>query len=971
MKIWVCKIWIPIILIGATTFQIHCQIKPIGLPIVTNYDKRDYNAETQNWEIIEDKNGFVYAANNQGVLQFNGSDWNLYRVANRSIVRSLALGDNNTIYVGAYNEIGKIVRNANGEYNYETLMHLVPGAKLDFDDVWRTYFTRYGVVFQSFEYVFVFNNGSLLVFDPVERFGFSYYVNNNYYVVDKGIGLKEFHEGGFKVISKDSIFQKYEVRFILPSKSNELLIGTLSGGIYILKNGIVTKWECKANKVMLEQNIFSGIKIKNTYTIGTIKDGLYFVNEDGEIIQHINRNTGLQNNTVLSLFNDSNNNLWLGLDNGIDFIKSSLPVSIMNFNYNLETSYTSAIHNDLLYVGTNQGLFVKPINELDKISNQQFQLVKGTEGQVWNLTVFDNTLFCAHNKGTYIIEGISSKLIYDKRGVWNFLKPSSHPQLVFSGTYDGIIKYKKDDNGQWRYIGKIQGLDVSVRNLNEDRNGNFWFSHGYQGVYKVNFNQLLDTVLVKELYDHRHGLPGELPYFAHVINDKLLFTTNDGIYQYNVIRNNFLRPKNLNDFYQGIGLIYKLYQDYQGNIWYFTQDKMGLFKLLEDGNYVKIEAPFKQFQNSLMSSFSNIYSYDSENVFIGTQDGLVHYNASIPKNYQYDIQPFITSVTISSNKKDSICYGQGSQCPQSEFGAEKTIPYQWNSVRFQFTSNDLENVGTEMFRYRLVGYNDLWSDWTNHHDKEFTKLKGGQYRFEIQTKNIYGNQSNVKSYRFNVAPHFLNSRIAYIIYVLIAFLLAFVTYVLIRRRIEKIRNFEKKKHEMRLQQKTEKLKQDNLIAEKELEKLRNERLLASVKHKNKELANSTYYIIQKNKFLNKLKDELSNLSKRAKSELVEEELKKISRKIDKDIHHEQNWRVFNKYFDEVHQDFFVRLKETYPELTPKELRLCGFLRMNISTKEIAPLLNISYRGVEISRYRLRKKLNLSREDNLIDFLMNL
>ena len=142
-----------------------------------------------------------------------------------------------------------------------------------------------------------------------------------------------------------------------------------------------------------------------------------------------------------------------------------------------------------------------------------------------------------------------------------------------------------------------------------------------------------------------------------------------------------------------------------------------------------------------------------------------------------------------------------------------------------------------------------------------------------------------------------------------------------------------------------------------------------MKHKTKELANATYHIIQKNKFLNKLKNDLSGLSNKAKSELVEEELRKISRKIDRDIHHDQNWKVFNKYFDDVHQDFMNKLKEKHPDLTPKDLRLCGYLRMNISTKEIAPLLNISVRGVEISRYRLRRKLSLERDDNLIEYLM--
>ncbi|HKK63048.1 MAG TPA: hypothetical protein VJ951_10815, partial [Bacteroidales bacterium] len=198
-----------------------------------------------------------------------------------------------------------------------------------------------------------------------------------------------------------------------------------------------------------------------------------------------------------------------------------------------------------------------------------------------------------------------------------------------------------------------------------------------------------------------------------------------------------------------------------------------------------------------------------------------------------------------------------------------------------------------------------------------------------------------------------------------------LSFLILKKRIEKIRSHEKEKHKAAFQEKKEKLEEQRRIAEREVEKLKIDNLQASMKHKNKELTNSTYHIIRKNKFLNSLKKELSTLSKAAKSDFVEQELKKISRKIDRDINNEKNWRVFDRYFDEVHQEFLERLKQKHPDLSPKELRLSAYLRMNISTKEIAPLMNISIRGVEISRYRLRKKLDLDREENLTQYLMDI
>lgn len=946
------------------------QIKNIGLPYVTNFPKSVYNADTQNWEIIEGENGLIYIANNRGILQFDGIEWKVYPVSNNSIVRSLTLGSDGHIYAGAYNELGRLVENATGEMIYESLMDEIPEDYKEFDDIWKTFNTRYGIVFQGYEYVFIYNDGYFQVIKPEERFGFSFYINNNLYIIDRGSGLKVFDGKKLQPVLDAPVINNNEIRFILPHLSNELLIGTLDGEIYVLANNNIRKWNNQAESLLKEHKIFSAIKIGQTYALGSIKNGVYFLNEDGSIVQHINRRKGLQNNTILSLYNDRSNNIWMGLDNGIDYIKSSLPVSVFNYNYNIESTYASVVHNDFLYVGTNQGLVAKRLSAISVIDELEFKMIPNTEGQVWNLTVIDGTLFCGHTTGAFTIDGFNSERIFDGLGVWNFVKPSSDNNIIISGTYDGIIKFRKTRDGRWQFSNDIEGIDISVRDLTEDRSGNFWISHGYKGVYKAVINSRFNEIVDLKLYNQNHRLPSELPYFVHKINEQLFFSTRNGIYQYNMVQNNFLRPKNLNDFYKELDLIYKLHQDQEGNIWYFTETAAGVYKLLEDGTYVNISTPFKPLQNSLMASFSNINVHDRENIFIGTQDGLVHYNPIIEKNYLYEISAILKQVYISDSQKDSLWFEKGSiQTDWKNHPDRYTIPYRYNNIRFRFSSNDMENSGTSEFKIRLLGFSDTWSDWNQINDKEYTKLREGNYRFEVLTRNIYGNVSEITGFNFIIKPPFYRTVLAYILYAMILLSSTTFTIIYVIRRIEKARRHEKIKQQAKYEEKTQKLREENILAEQELIRLRNEQLTTNMKHKTKELANATYYIIQKNKFLNKLKNDLSGLSNKAKSELVEEELKKISRKIDRDIHHDQNWKVFNKYFDEVHQDFLVKLKEKHPDLTPKDLRLCGYLRMNISTKEIAPLLNISVRGVEISRYRLRRKLSLERDDNLIEYLM--
>jgi FixJ family two-component response regulator len=91
--------------------------------------------------------------------------------------------------------------------------------------------------------------------------------------------------------------------------------------------------------------------------------------------------------------------------------------------------------------------------------------------------------------------------------------------------------------------------------------------------------------------------------------------------------------------------------------------------------------------------------------------------------------------------------------------------------------------------------------------------------------------------------------------------------------------------------------------------------------------------------------------------------------VDRNITNEDDWKAFESNFEQAHEEFLKRIKKEYPNLTPSDLKLCAYIRMNLSSKKIAPLLGISMRGVENHRYRLRKKMELERDVNLTAFIM--
>ena len=153
--------------------------------------------------------------------------------------------------------------------------------------------------------------------------------------------------------------------------------------------------------------------------------------------------------------------------------------------------------------------------------------------------------------------------------------------------------------------------------------------------------------------------------------------------------------------------------------------------------------------------------------------------------------------------------------------------------------------------------------------------------------------------------------------------------------------------------------------------LRNEKLQSEVDFKTTELATNAMHLVQKSELLTKIKSELNHLTKSISNPETALEIKKMIKVLGEDEKMDEDWEHFSQHFDKVHSDFGLVLKETHPDLSANDLKLCTYLRMNLSSKEIAQLLNITTRGVEISRYRLRKKLGITKEVNLFDYLINL
>ena len=951
----------------------YSQIKKIGVPYIRNYPKREYKAGTQNWGIAQDQKGFMYFANNEGLLVFDGVAWQLIKMPNFSITRSVYIGEDGGIYVGAYNELGKMEYGNNGKLEYKSLKKYIPADYQNFDDIWNIASLDGKIVFQCYSSAFILTNDTTFsVIKAPSRFQNSFKVKEKMYYNDFETGLYELDNGKLVPLPGGQSLKGDEITSILPEATgDELLFFTLKKGVFTYNGKQFAEWKVPANEYLKKNQIFSTALIQEQYyAVGTIQDGIIILNSSGEIVQHINRDNGLQNNTILKVMSDRSGDLWLGLDNGIDYINTNSPITFLKQAEGIGAGYTSIIYKGKLYLGTNQGLFVKEWN--DNGQNSKLKMIPNTTGQVWYLGVHDGVLICGHNHGTFTVEGETAQLISKIPGGWKYHILKRFPNYLVGGTYGGLVYFKKE-NGTWKFVNKIKGIEESFRIFEEDNEGNLWMSHGFKGIFRVSFGATLDSIKSYRFYTVKDGLPTNYNLSVYKVKGQIIFPTNAGIYQYNSQTGRFEKSVYFNQLLTLKDYSY-LKEDKKGNIWYIVWsnsiNKAGVFRMQEDGSLKNVTAPFNLLNGKFISGFESIYPYSDDHLFFGSEDGFAHYSTTAHFSHNPEFSTFITRA-VATNLDSTFYYGNSLHMVKGQKLPKYMFNYSKNAFKFYYASPVYDSPGSVEYSFKLAGMNSDWSSWSSSASVEFALLPEGDYAFSVKARNSLGVESRSDELIFTVTPPWYRSGIAYFIYVLVILILVLCSIWLFIRRLEISRRKERLKHLRAYRQKESDYIKQAALAEKKIIQLRNEKLRNEMIHRDKELANQTMDLIHKNKFLAKIKEDLEKIKMASNEEALKGKISSLIGKISKDVDHDKQWEVFETAFDEVHEDFLNRIKARFPTLTPKELRLCAYLRMNISTKEIAPLMNISIRGVEICRYRVRKKLNIDRDTNLTSLIIDL
>ncbi|NMH26966.1 helix-turn-helix and ligand-binding sensor domain-containing protein [Flavobacterium silvaticum] len=891
------------------------------LPFTENFTKSDYNGENQVWSITQAQDHSLCFANNKYFLRYDGVAWERSALPAQTAIRSLYSYDDR-VYCGSYKEFGYWQRK-DGQLKYHSLSsgrNLFTGVSEN-EEIWKIFRFKSQIYFQSFNELFVYDGGSIRKIRLPFQVSYFYQAGRNLYAASVKEGVFLFDGKDFQPVLNWGL-AKGKIVHAIESVENETFVFTKTDGVFrTIQNGLEA-WKHPLNSVFKKEVILSAKYLgNNQMAVGTSLNGLYLVNLKTSEFRHLNRSNSILNNTILNIFSDQEGDLWLGLDNGIAHVEVQSPVGLYTDNSGgLGTVYAIAeVDKNTLLLASNHGVF--------KWKNGAIAQIPGSQGQVWDIAKVSNRFLVGHNDGFFEISGDLWKPINSVNGGWKFFSDVS-AKRYFQASYTGIATYGSLNEMQSpKYV---YGLTKPIRDAVQESPDVLWASDNYRGLYRIELGNELGKDKVMNITEKQH--------FTNDYSVRLLKLANK---VYALIGQKWFEFDKRKNLLQPSAFLNKSFNEitdvYQSGTNEFLMNRRGiLYKVIyKSGNFEWQIIPPKYYSGKLVTGNTKAFSIEGK-TYINLDDGFLALYGHQSANSRIRIEAFSSGTNMKPNQFVGFGKAVEIRVISEWFGYKKpTVYYK--------VDDDSQVIPVQNGRI-----------WLNN-------LSGGRHSvlvFDFDGKSY----KELTRYEFRTRYPWYFSNLMIAIYVVVAALSFFLYY-----RWNKLRTDQR----LKLQEET--LRHHNEIAQMELRAENDEKhrayekqiLELEVKSKTGEIAGKSLSIAKQSEMIDTI---LSIVE-------TEEDPSRIKTKIRKAVRgnelNKQEWEAFENNLNQINEGFTSRLLEKYPDLSPREIKLCIHLRMNLSSKEIAPLMNISYRGVELQRYRLRKKIGVSTEANLNQLMMAL
>lgn len=940
------------------------------IPTLRNFSPIEYNGGTQNWEISEIRDNLMAFANNHGLIVFDGENWQIHPVANYTSVRSLAFDHKKLcVYAGASDEFGYFdINTATFNVEYHSLSKLLPANMRMFGEIWKIHLLPSGeVLFQGREHLFSLRQGNkLITLKTAGAIDNSSLVGDRVYVSTK-TGIYIYHGGKLSPLPGTGNLTGKRVSSVVQYNGKVMFV-TMSDGLFIYDGHTATPYELDISPLLKDNNVFCAAAGKRYIGFGTIKNGLIVKDLQTGSNYYVNTNTGLQNNTVLSMSFDSLDNIWLGLDMGLSYVMlESSYGNLLGANNTIGTGYTSAISGNQLYMGTNQGLFSIPFPLQNSILPPKAQTVEGVVGQIWSLQNIDGTLLCGANDGAYVVGAGTVRRIDGLGGTWGFRKLNDHPGYLLTCDYDGLAVLKQE-GGLITMHSRLSNFHEASGNFEQDSDGSIWLSHWHKGVWHFRLSDDMTRVENLEYYHNGAGLVVDDNNLVCKIDGRVYVSSVDGFHQYDERNRKLKHCDWMTNLFNTYGEALHVTQAPDGMIIAYKADYLAVAERQHNGKYQSRQVGYGNMVQQMQMGLGNIGFLENRQIVLNSNNGFFVMRPQ--KKDAAKTNHVMVRRIYSTNTGDTLVY---MRCPEL-VKEEVVLPHSLNSIRIEYVMPEYRGEKGVLYSCYLEGYEKEMSTMSHSSSKEYTKLEKGKYIFHVKARNLVDGTESESQIVIRILPAWYETWWAYLLYIILIVtgMWALLRYMNLRAEKELRKVKKEKERQMKEQQMEFHLAEEK--KEKELAKLRSKQLEVELKHKSSELSDSAMNLVRKNDMLQAIDQNMEQLSESVRREETKARLVKkigdIRKEIKMHMNDDDNWNKFEENFNLVYDNFSQKIMEAFPQLKKSDLKLCVYLRMGLSSKEMASLLNTSVRSIETARYRLRKKLDIDTGSNLTDFIQS-
>ena len=772
-----------------TNHSFSQQDKNLGIPFIKNFSPKEYGAKDQNWAIILDKRGVMYFGNHAGLLEYDGISWKLIELPNKSAVNSLCMDGTGRIYVGGQNELGYLSSDSVGNTKYNSLLQQIPENERNFNDVWAIFCLSSKIVFNTYSKLIVLENSAFHIIKTQTSFHSSFIINNKIYIREVGKGINVYDGNSFTLLKGSEIFANERVYVMCSFDKDRILLGTRTQNLFLYDGIGFSKFKTTCEDLLKSGRIYCGKIINDsTFAVGTVINGLLFINKSGKLIRRIDKSTGLICNEIHSIFLDKSKNLWLANGIGISKIDINSPFTYFDERNNLDTKSLVVFYgNNKLYIGGLPFLFY---SDLFKIASYSFTQVEKSSYQIWKVFPFDNKIFIAQNPEQGFLDANNKFTpISSINYVWTFSSVLNKSNFLILGANEGLYYFNKIHE-KWMLQGRIKGFDLVSRFIETDSLSNLWVQVPNKGVYKLRLNEKGDSVIdQKFLLEYK-----PLSKCIYSIDNQIISASNSKFLKYNYKTERFEDFAALNKLFPNSKDLFILGECKNGDLYF--QDNFSIGKLIKKNpqDYIVYRTPFLSLE--AMATDYPVLQIDESNAFIGQDKGFVHYQPSYKKDYSLPFNTLIRKVQLLP--KGSILFGGNFPVSSDTFSLDQpknqvpVLKHRYSSFRFLYSATFYENPVKTEYKYQLDGYDSNWSEWTTETKKDYTKIPEGDYTFKVKSRNIYHTEGKEAAYKFSILPPWYRTWWAYFIFFIFSILTIIFINRLYARRLRKQKvNLEK------------------------------------------------------------------------------------------------------------------------------------------------------------------------------------